>query len=214
MKDYEQIMKLMPKFAAFDTDGKRIFVDKMDDLCERIRISEMRAKLSNDPAVKGQLTTTNRQLLYMNTNMEAINAGGSDAWQAGTCAVMQYVWCQESAQLDHCVGGVVHAGMVDQCRQLRAIVEAETQISNPQELMEFRSMLAAAMSEESRMLETMAQALTPEKMTQHPEVMELLAKHPLAVKAIEDVVQGGAAAAEKYRDDPALHTALVLLFDL
>jgi hypothetical protein len=75
MGEYESMNKLLPKFAGFDLDGKYIFLDKMDDLCARLRIFNYRAKLSNDPSVKQFLSTIARQLLYMNTNLDAIYDG-------------------------------------------------------------------------------------------------------------------------------------------
>lgn len=79
MRDFGNLAPLMAKYAAFDLDGKRLFLENMQSVCDRLRIFHTRASLSDDPAVRECLTTLSRQLLFLSTNTNSVYDGEREA---------------------------------------------------------------------------------------------------------------------------------------
>jgi hypothetical protein len=47
-QDYQSLMKLGTEYGKFDREGKKIFIEQMEDLMERYRIFMKRFELSED----------------------------------------------------------------------------------------------------------------------------------------------------------------------
>jgi phosphoenolpyruvate carboxylase len=47
-EDYQSLMQLGGEYGKFDREGKKIFIDKMEDLMERYKIFMKRFELSED----------------------------------------------------------------------------------------------------------------------------------------------------------------------
>lgn len=61
--DFQQLSALQPKYFSFDVEGKRIYIEKMEEFLERLRIFTKRYELSDDPEAKEGLRRLNAQLL-------------------------------------------------------------------------------------------------------------------------------------------------------
>ena len=75
MRDFESLSGMLPKYAYYDIEGKRIYLDQMEQLLDRLKIFNMRASLTDDPIVKGNLQQLAKQLLFLETNQQAIFDG-------------------------------------------------------------------------------------------------------------------------------------------
>jgi len=56
------LSSMIGKFGDFDLEGKKLFVDQMDGLVERLRVIIARVKLSDDPLGNQMLYQQNVQL--------------------------------------------------------------------------------------------------------------------------------------------------------
>eukprot|EP00877_Chromochloris_zofingiensis_P007094 jgi/Chrzof1/2638/Cz11g23130.t1 len=61
--ELRQLSTMLSKFPDFDLSGKRMFVEKMQESCERYQIFMKRLDLSDDPNAKEFLRYTNAQML-------------------------------------------------------------------------------------------------------------------------------------------------------
>lgn len=75
MRDFAMLSPMMGRYPAFDVEGKRLFLDQMQSVCDRLRIFHTRASLSDDPMVKECLTQLSRQLLFLSTNANSVYDG-------------------------------------------------------------------------------------------------------------------------------------------
>jgi len=98
MHDFESLSKMMSRYHEFDVGGKRIYLEKWDELVERLQIFNTRAKLSDDPMVKEYLTSLSRQLLFMSTNLDSVYQGRGNGEGQG---------CLHAELASHCRNGVV-----------------------------------------------------------------------------------------------------------
>ncbi|KXZ45660.1 hypothetical protein GPECTOR_52g59 [Gonium pectorale] len=57
------LSQMAPKFPEFDLAGKQMYLDKMEEVSNRYEIFIKRLELSQDPAAKEYLRTTNAQML-------------------------------------------------------------------------------------------------------------------------------------------------------
>ena len=46
--DYQQLMQLGGEYGKFDREGKKLYIEKMEDMMERYRVFMMRFELSED----------------------------------------------------------------------------------------------------------------------------------------------------------------------
>ena len=74
-KDIDNLSGLMEKYPFFDVAGKKLFLEHMQSVCDRLKIFHARATLSGDSAVKKNLNDLDRQLLFLSTNAGAIYEG-------------------------------------------------------------------------------------------------------------------------------------------
>jgi len=75
MSEFHGLNRLWGKYPDFDIEGKRIFLEHMDHILERLRVFNMRLKLTDDAAVKEYMSTVNKQLMFMSTNTDALYGG-------------------------------------------------------------------------------------------------------------------------------------------
>lgn len=69
-EDYQSLMKLGSEFGKFDREGKKIFIDRMEDMMERYRIFMKRFELSEDFMAKMTIEQLKTQLLQFGTTPE------------------------------------------------------------------------------------------------------------------------------------------------
>lgn len=69
-EDYQSLIKLGGEYGKFDREGKKIFIDKMEELMERYRIFMKRFELSDDFMAKMTLEQLKTQLNQFGTNPE------------------------------------------------------------------------------------------------------------------------------------------------
>ncbi|MBE9221789.1 DUF1825 family protein [Cyanobacterium stanieri LEGE 03274] len=80
-EDYQSLSKLGSEFGKFDREGKKIFIERMEDMMERYRIFMKRFELSEDfmakmtiEQLKTQLsqfgTTPDQMFMQMNQTLE------------------------------------------------------------------------------------------------------------------------------------------------
>jgi hypothetical protein len=69
-EDYQSLMQLGGEYGKFDREGKKIFIDKMEDVMERYRIFMKRFELSEDFMAKMTIEQLKTQLGQFGTNPE------------------------------------------------------------------------------------------------------------------------------------------------
>ncbi|KAI7839420.1 hypothetical protein COHA_006821 [Chlorella ohadii] len=69
------IQQMISKFADFDLEGKKIFIDQMEQLGEKLQIIMMRMQLADDPAGNEFLRMQRVQMLEAGTSMAATMDG-------------------------------------------------------------------------------------------------------------------------------------------
>lgn len=69
-EDYQSLIKLGGEFGKFDREGKKIFIDKMEDMMERYRIFMKRFELSEDFMAKMTIEQLKTQLSQFGTTPE------------------------------------------------------------------------------------------------------------------------------------------------
>lgn len=69
-EDYQSLMRLGSEFGKFDREGKKIFIDKMEDMMERYRIFMKRFELSEDFMAKMTIEQLKTQLSQFGTTPE------------------------------------------------------------------------------------------------------------------------------------------------
>lgn len=69
-EDYQSLMKLGSEFGKFDREGKKIFIDKMEDMMDRYRIFMKRFELSDDFMAKMTIEQLKTQLSQFGTTPE------------------------------------------------------------------------------------------------------------------------------------------------
>eukprot|EP00899_Mesostigma_viride_P003906 jgi/Mesvir1/13516/Mv06311-RA.1 len=62
-KDFKQLSSLQSKYFSFDTEGKSLYIEHMDQFVERMQIFTTRFRLSDDPEVKAILHKLDAELL-------------------------------------------------------------------------------------------------------------------------------------------------------
>ena len=66
-EDYQSLIKLGSEFGKFDREGKKIFIEKMEDMMERYRIFMKRFELSEDFMAKMTIEQLKTQLNQFGT---------------------------------------------------------------------------------------------------------------------------------------------------
>lgn len=66
-EDYQSLMKLGGEFGKFDREGKKIFIEKMENMMERYRIFMKRFELSEDFMAKMTVEQLKTQLSQFGT---------------------------------------------------------------------------------------------------------------------------------------------------
>lgn len=74
-QDLQQLIVMMHKFADFDLEGKKIFVDQLEKMGEKMRIIQARIKLSDDELGNWLLRQQNIQMLNASTNWDLVLSG-------------------------------------------------------------------------------------------------------------------------------------------
>ncbi len=69
-ENYQSLIQLGSEFGKFDREGKKIFIDKMEDMMERYRIFMKRFELSEDFMAKMTLEQLKTQLSQFGTTPE------------------------------------------------------------------------------------------------------------------------------------------------
>lgn len=69
-EDYQSLMKLGGEYGKFDRDGKKIFIEKMEEMMERYRIFMKRFELSEDFMAKMTVEQLKTQLSQFGTTPE------------------------------------------------------------------------------------------------------------------------------------------------
>ncbi len=84
-QDYQNLMQLGSNYGKFDRDGKKLYIDQMEDIMERYRIFMKRFELSEDFSAQmtveqlktqlGQFGMTPQQMFdQMNQTLERMKA--------------------------------------------------------------------------------------------------------------------------------------------
>jgi hypothetical protein len=69
-EDYQSLMKLGAEYGKFDTEGKKLFIEKMEELMDRYRIFMKRFELSEDFMAKMTVEQLKTQLNQFGTTPE------------------------------------------------------------------------------------------------------------------------------------------------
>lgn len=69
-EDYQSLMKLGSEYGKFDRQGKKIFIDKMENVMERYQIFMKRFELSEDFMAKMTVEQLKTQLSQFGTSPE------------------------------------------------------------------------------------------------------------------------------------------------
>lgn len=69
-EDYQSLIKLGGEFGKFDREGKKIFIDKMEEMMDRYRIFMKRFELSEDFMAKMTVEQLKTQLSQFGTTPE------------------------------------------------------------------------------------------------------------------------------------------------
>ncbi|AFZ48611.1 protein of unknown function DUF1825 [Cyanobacterium stanieri PCC 7202] len=69
-EDYQDLTRLGGEFGKFDREGKKIFIEKMEDMMERYRIFMKRFELSEDFMAKMTIEQLKTQLSQFGTTPE------------------------------------------------------------------------------------------------------------------------------------------------
>jgi hypothetical protein len=69
-EDYQSLIKLGGEYGKFDREGKKIFLEKMEELMDRYRIFMKRFELSEDFMAKMTLEQLKTQLNHFGTTPE------------------------------------------------------------------------------------------------------------------------------------------------
>ena len=72
MGTFQELTRLYPKFANFDTEGKSIFLDQFEQLCEKMEVFQLRLQLSADPLAASMKARLDRQLAEVNLTPQAM----------------------------------------------------------------------------------------------------------------------------------------------
>jgi hypothetical protein len=67
-EDYQSLMRLGSDYGKFDRDGKKIFIDKMEELMDRYQVFMKRFELSEDFMAKMTVEQLKTQLEQFGTN--------------------------------------------------------------------------------------------------------------------------------------------------
>lgn len=89
-------MTLQRKFPDFDPDGKAIYLDKLDDLADRLNIFVTRMRLADDGVAKAWLRDLNVQLLEAGLTVDTLQAG----LKASTDSMRAWVAAEAAAGSD------------------------------------------------------------------------------------------------------------------
>lgn len=74
-KELMTVSSMMGKFADFDIDGKKLFLEHMEGVTEKLRIVITRLRLADDAMGNEVLRMTGAQMLNANTNLEMMADG-------------------------------------------------------------------------------------------------------------------------------------------
>ena len=66
-QDYQSLIQLGSEFGKFDREGKKIFIDRMEDMMERYKIFMKRFELSDDFTAKMTVEQLKTQLNQFGT---------------------------------------------------------------------------------------------------------------------------------------------------
>jgi cobalamin biosynthesis Co2+ chelatase CbiK len=69
-QDYQSLIQIGSEFGKFDREGKKIFIDKMEDMMERYKIFMKRFELSDDFTAKMTIEQLKTQLSQFGTTPE------------------------------------------------------------------------------------------------------------------------------------------------
>jgi hypothetical protein len=69
-QDYQSLIQLGSEFGKFDREGKKIFIEKMEDMMERYKIFMKRFELSDDFTAKMTVEQLKTQLNQFGTTPE------------------------------------------------------------------------------------------------------------------------------------------------
>lgn len=69
-QDYQSLLQIGSEFGKFDREGKKIFIEKMEDMMERYKIFMKRFELSDDFTAKMTIEQLKTQLSQFGTTPE------------------------------------------------------------------------------------------------------------------------------------------------
>ncbi|QEQ00842.1 DUF1825 family protein [Thermosynechococcus sp. QKsg1] len=71
-QDYQQLMQLGSEYGKFDREGKKIYIEKMEELMERYRIFMKRFELSDDFMAQMTIKQLETQLSQFGMSAQAM----------------------------------------------------------------------------------------------------------------------------------------------
>lgn len=75
-EQFRQLSALQPKFSRFDTEGKRMFIEQMEDMCQKLKVFTTRYKLaSDDQYAQEMIRRLNDQLSQVGMTIDSMYDG-------------------------------------------------------------------------------------------------------------------------------------------
>lgn len=72
---FKELSALQPKYNKFDVEGKRIFCNQMDELCDKMKVFTTRYQLSNDSYAQEMIKRLNEQLEEVGLTIDTMYSG-------------------------------------------------------------------------------------------------------------------------------------------
>ena len=72
MASFQELTALYPKFGNFDTEGKAIFLEQFEGLCEKMEVFQLRLQLSEDPLAASMKERLDEQLAEVNLTPQSM----------------------------------------------------------------------------------------------------------------------------------------------
>jgi len=104
---HAQLMSLQRKFPDFDVDGKAIYLDRLDDLADRLGTFLGRIRLADDGVAKAWLRGINGQLLEAGLSVDTLQSG----LKAATDTMRGWVAAEAAAGTDPAASAAARAAL-------------------------------------------------------------------------------------------------------
>ncbi|KAL4419045.1 hypothetical protein ABPG77_011027 [Micractinium sp. CCAP 211/92] len=122
-QELTQLSTMIGKFGDFDTEGKKLFLERVEGLVEKLKVSMARVRLAkDDPMGQEMLRLQAVQMLEANTNMDMMLQG-----MEATLADMRSVIAREEATCDPAVLAAIKREWAERFRMVGSMnVDAMT----------------------------------------------------------------------------------------